>query len=240
MASRWTSLTLALAVLAAPRAGGAEPPAPAKEAAQGQEEGVLPGQDLDHPPRGTPEDQALWRSGFEVTNQVHVERARATRLQALLVSLRYTERLAALAAKGGDAAKQARGAQKGLSDAHATQFSVLTARWPVDTYRVCSYPAMEFGSMSAGTPTPEEVAKHRAMLTGCVDQAQASLKLMKQGNDALEAAMKVADRALADGGLGSPAAGLVVPAKAAPAGAPAPAAAEQPAGEKGAPTPARR
>lgn len=216
MAPRWTSYPLALAILGVALAGSAaaEAPAPGKappikappaeEAPPPAVDGVLPGQDLDHPPRGTPEDQALWRSGHEVTNLVHVERARATRLQTLLVKLKYTERLKTLEAKGGEAATRSVALQRGLSDAHASQFSVLTARWPVDTYRVCSYPAMEFGSMSAGTPDPAELAKHRAMLVGCVEQAQASVKLLRQGNDGLEAAMKAADEALRLAGVGVP------------------------------------
>jgi hypothetical protein len=227
MASRWTSYTLALAVLGAPMAGGAAGTSAAAEKAPQVDEaspppadGVLPGQDLDHPPRGTPEDQALWRSGHEVTNQVHIERARATRLQTLLVKLKYTERLKLLEAKGGDAAKRSAALQKGLSDAHASQFTVLTARWPVDTYRVCSYPAMEFGSMSAGNPEPSELAKHRAMLVGCVEQAEASVKLLKQGNDGLAAAMKAADEALKAAGVGIP--GLAPASAAADKAAPRP------------------
>jgi hypothetical protein len=231
MASRWTSLTLALAVSWAPGAARAEEKGETEAKAKAPD-GVLPGQDLEHPPRGTPEDQALWRSGFEVTQAVHLERARATRLQTVLLNLRYDDRLKTLEGRGGDAAKRAAALQRGLSDAHAVQFSVLTARWPVDTYRVCSYPAMEFGSMSAGNPTPDEVAKHRAMLTGCVEQAQASVKLLKQGNDGLEGAMKAAEEALGQAGLGPPTGPGAAPARAAPpspakGSGPAPAAAEK-------------
>jgi hypothetical protein len=170
---------------------------------------MLPGQSLEAPPPpGSPEDQALWRAGLEVTNEVQIERGRATRLQLVLANLRYVDRLRTLAARGGEAGERARAIEKRVNEAHAAQFSVLTARWPVDTFRVCGYPAMEFGSMlSYGKTDPADLARHRAMLVGCVEQTRAALGLMKRGNDALEAALRDAEAALVAAGLGSAVAG---------------------------------
>lgn len=201
MPSFRTSLTLSLAVLLAPalgRAADAPPPADATNA-------ELAGQDLDHPPPGAPADQALWRAGHEVTHAVHVERARSTRLQAVLVSLRYVERVDALAARAGEDGEHGGEVQKQLAEGRAAQYAGLTARWPIDTYRVCSAPSTEFASMLLyGKSDPADLAKHRAMLTGCVEQARASVKVMKDGNDALEAAMRRADPVLVAAGLPGP------------------------------------
>jgi hypothetical protein len=215
MASRWTSYTLALAVGCAPMAGRAagEATAPAEPV-----DHALEGQDPAHPPPGSAADQALWRSGHEVTQRVQLERARATRLQAVLLNLRYTERTQALAGRDGEAGEKGKALRQQLSDAHSQQFAALTARWPVDTYRVCGYPTMEFGSMmSYGKSDPADLAKHRAMLTGCVEQAQASINAMKQGNDRLEAAMRAADAALIPAGLPPPTGAVAQPPQPAPA-----------------------
>jgi hypothetical protein len=197
MASKWTSFILAIAVGAAPGASrAADPVAPAPAT-------TLPGQDLDHPPIGAPQDLALWRSGFEITNTLQIERARATRLQAVLLSLRYTDRLQSLTARGGEPGERGAALARRLADAHAAQFAVLTGRSPIDPWRVCSFPAMEFGSMlSYDKADPGELARHRAMLLGCVEQAQEYASAMKQGNDGLEAAMAAADAALLPAGLG--------------------------------------
>lgn len=201
MASKWTSLALSIVILGAPVAGRATSPAPAAPATPAAEPQIddrdLAGQDLAHPPPGSPEDQALWRAGYEVTQAVQLERARASRLQLVLMNLRYNERLQGLRSRDDEGARQAATLQRGLSDAHAVQFSIQNARWPVDTYRVCGYPSMEFGSMLIfGKSTEEQLAKHRAMLTGCVEQAQLSIARMKEGNDGLEAAMRAIDAAV--------------------------------------------
>jgi hypothetical protein len=198
------SIALAITIAAAPVAGLAAGDAPASSPPPAVDPAAI-GQDITSPPPGSPADQALWRSGHEVTLAVQIERARATRLQTVLVSLRYPDRLGALAARDGEAGAKGAALQRRLGEAHATQFQVLSARWPVDTYRVCGYPTMEFGSMLLyGKSSPDELAKHRAMLVGCVDQARASLALMKEGNDGLEAAMKEVDAALVAAGLGNP------------------------------------
>jgi hypothetical protein len=144
---------------------------------------------------------------------VRIERARATRLQTVLLSLRYTDRSKELAARGGDDGARGAALQGRLSDAHTAQFSVLSARWPVDTYRVCGYPAAEFGSMLMdGMSTPADLARHRAMLVGCVEQAGASVKALKAGNDGLEAAMKAVDEAFAAARRGPPGGEVAQPA----------------------------
>lgn len=212
MSSSWIGPALALAIAAAPFATPADAPGRAGAEAAA-EDGALAGQDLDHPPPGSPADAALWRAGHEVTQAIHIERARATRLQAVLVSLRYGERIQALGERGGEARERAVALRRRLGDAHGVQHAILTARWPVDTYRVCGYPAMEFGSMLAyGRSGPADLAKHRAMLVGCVEQAEASLGAMREGNDGLEEAMKAADARLAAEGLGAGGGALARPA----------------------------
>lgn len=193
MRATWTTVALILALSPA----GARPAPGATTVAPDAPAGP-PGQDASSPPPGSPEDLALWKSGLDASSAVQVERGRATRLQVVLANLRYTERLQALADRGGEAGEGATALARKLAEAFAVQFGVLTARWPVDTYRVCSYPTMEFGSAlaSAKKTEPADVARHRAMLVGCVEQAQASANLMRQGNDALEAAMREAAAAL--------------------------------------------
>ncbi|HEY6100828.1 MAG TPA: hypothetical protein VIW03_15430, partial [Anaeromyxobacter sp.] len=181
------------------------------------------------PPPGTSEDQSLWKAGLEITNAIQIERARATRLQMVLANLRYADRLRILAGRDGEDGERAGRLEKRLHGAHAVQFSTLTARWPIDTYRGCGYPTMEFGSMlSHGKAERDDLDRHRALLRGCVEQAREAVKLMKESNDGLASAMMDADAALAAAGLGSPTAGL---ATGAPAAAAKPAA--KPAAEHG-------
>ena len=186
----WVGVAMVLAVAAGTGASAGNP------APQPSGDGMsLPGSSLDSPPPpGSPEDQALWRAGLEVTNEVQAERSRATRLQLVLANLRYVDRLRAIETRGGEAGEKAKAIEKRVNDAHAAQFSVLTAQWPIDTFRVCGFPAMEFASMlSYGKTDPAELSRHRTLLTGCVEQTRAALKLMKQGNDALEDAMRAAE-----------------------------------------------
>lgn len=197
MSSNPTTFTLAIATALAlvPFGAGVAGEAPAVPEREAVDD-ALDGQDLDHPPQGSPEDRALWRSGHEVTLALHVERARSTRLQAVLQGLRYADRARTLADRAGDAGARGREVQLELGDAHTALVSLLTAPWPVDTYRVCAYPAMEFGSLlSYGKSEPSTVARHRAMLVGCVEQAESSVTAMKQGNDLLEEAMRAVDAA---------------------------------------------
>lgn len=195
MFSSQTRLILAIAVALMPfRSGAAGDLHPV--AARVAVDDALEGQDLDHPPPGSASDQALWRSGHEITLAVHVERARSTRLQTVLQAVRYVERAQALGRRAGEAGAKARALEDGLHDAHSGLVSLLTARWPIDTYRVCAYPAMELGSMlSYGASDPSLLARHRAMLVGCVEQAQAAVSAMKNGNDLLEQAMWAVDAA---------------------------------------------
>jgi hypothetical protein len=194
MRKGWQAVMIAVGLSAAPGAFGAAPPAAAEPTASRSDGSMLPGQSLDSPPPpGSPEDQALWRAGLEVTNEVQIERSRATRLQLVLANLRYVDRLRTLQARGGETGERAKEVEKRVNDAHAAQFGVLTARWPVDTFRVCGYPAMEFGSSLSGRTDPVELARERTLLTGCIEQTRAALKLMKGANDALETAMKGAE-----------------------------------------------
>lgn len=223
MALWWTAHTLAIALAAAPGSTGAKvEPANDTVPAPEPEPPPLPGADLSAPPPGSKADQELWRSGHLATKAVHAERGRATKLQLTLVKLRYGERLGLLAERGGDAGEAAKKLKERLNASHSLQFAALTSRWPVDTYRVCGYPTMEFGSMlvSAAKIAPEDLARHRAMLTGCVEQATGAVNTLKGGNDALAAAMREADAILKTAGLG-PTAGLEKPKTPAKADPPA-------------------
>lgn len=218
MLSTRTLFTLAMTIALVPSAAAGAVDEPPAAAARQAVDDALEGQDLDHPPPGSPGDRALWRSGHEVTVALHVERARSTRLQAVLRSLGYVERARALAAQRGDAGAKGRALEESLGDAHGVLVSLLTARWPVDTYRVCAYPAMELGSiLSYGKSDPSTVARHRAMLVGCVEQAQAAVSAMKNGNDLLEQAMRAVDAASrardeSDAVVAAPATGTATPA----------------------------
>lgn len=235
MRSTWTAFALAAAVSAVPATGRGEEPEKGAAAAPGDADPGLVGQDIDHPPPGSAKDVALWRAGMQVTIDVPVERARASRLQIVLLNLRYADRLKALAARGGEDAERAEVLSKRIDAAIRVQAGVQTARWPVDTYRVCGYPAMQFGSMLAsGDNKPEDLAKNRAMLFGCVDGAQAALKMQKESNDRLEAALKDAEAALEAAGLGARTVAQTAAAQTAAAQTAAARAAEKPAQEKGA------
>jgi hypothetical protein len=207
MRKGWRAVVIAVGLSVAPGAPGAAPPAAAEPTTSRSDGSMLPGQSLDSPPPpGSPEDQALWRAGLEVTNEVQIERSRATRLQLVLANLRYVDRLRALQARGGEPGERAKEVEKRVNDAHAAQFGVLTARWPVDIFRVCGYPAMEFGSsLSSGRTDPVELARERTLLTGCIEQTRAALKLMKGANDALEAAMNGAEALVSKAEAKSPA-----------------------------------
>lgn len=165
------------------------------ERAERRERGPAPAA----PATAAPDDRALQRAGEDVTNALQIERARATRLQLVLGNLRYAERLRGLADQGGPRGERAAALAGQLASARGGQARVLTARWPVDPTRVCGYPALELGAMlDGGAASPEDLAKHRAMLTGCVEQAEATRRMLKEGNDAIEAAMREADAAFAE------------------------------------------
>jgi hypothetical protein len=167
--------------------------------------------DSSSPPPGLPEDQALWKQGIETTQAIHVERARASRVQVVLRNLRYFQRLLLLVERGGEEGKRAEALTRRLDAAYAVQYSTLNARWPVEPTRGCSYPAVEFGStmdFHSNETDLARLAKHRAILRGCIEMAQSAITPMRDATDKLEAAMRAAADALQAAGLGDPSAGL--------------------------------
>jgi hypothetical protein len=207
-AKSWTWMVVALAVAAVPRPGRGETRLEARGAAPAGEGLEADPSPDPAPPMAKPEDRALWTQGNEVTSAIQVERGRASRLQLVLLNLRYADRLRALAARGGEDVERADPAARRLLAAHGAQLVTLTARWPVDTYRGCGYPALEFGSLAAfDRAAAPDLDLHRSLLRTCVDAAGKAVATLREANDDLEAAMRQADAVLVAAGLGAPSAG---------------------------------
>jgi hypothetical protein len=206
---------LAIPLLLAPARGRAAEPAaappgdnagtapPAAEPAPGSD-GEIGAQPL---PPGTPADVALWKSAVATSNQITIERARASRVQVRLKTGRYPERLSAMGTRDPDSAGRARDLRRRLDAAWTQNYAFLTARWPVDPTRGCGYPALQLYSALHGGETPQDKAMRleaRADVETCLRKARPAVETMKKSTDDLEAVAAEVDAALAAVGLGSP------------------------------------
>lgn len=138
------------------------------------------------PPPGSPEDQALWAEGLDVSQRITGERHRASKLQWEARADRYDERLAELARKaGGSAAARAEELRRRYVAALAHNYETLTRRWPVDPTRGCGY-SMLYLASAMRTGKADELAVMRPPVRTCVGKARPAVEVMAASNAELQ------------------------------------------------------
>jgi len=194
-----TALLLALLFASAPAraAAPADPTKEAREAEQAKEadESPLPppGEGLagdvngeGKPPPGTPEDQALWAEGLDVSQRITGERYLASKLQWEARADRHGERLAELARKSsGSAAARAEELRQRYLAALALNYQTLARRWPVDPTRGCGY-SMLYLASAMRTGKADELAVMRPPVRTCVAKARPAVEVMAASNAELQ------------------------------------------------------
>jgi hypothetical protein len=187
-----------LAALAA--AATVEPRAPAEPAAAIDPEPATTGVDYlaawTEPPAGAPEDQALYRSGTDVTREVTLVRLEARRLQWRARERRYHGRLETLK----QAADEPRSERAGellarYREVLPAHYALLMRQWPVDPTRGCSYQVLHLGGVmgSAGPRKAAQLAIVRSDLEDCVARAKPAVQAMAASNRQVQAILEEAE-----------------------------------------------
>jgi hypothetical protein len=187
-----SALTLALLVVTA--SGAAAGSSSARD-------GALPATadpgSADVPP-GSPADRALWRRGYDLDNEIPIERSIASRLQLQAVNLRLVEALAAGAKRSGadpSAAERLANVERRLRAALRESVDLLRAQWPVDPTRVCGYAVLNFESVMRSDENPRkaaQLAETGAALRECVARGEAPLAVLRKANEELRSAIAAA------------------------------------------------
>jgi hypothetical protein len=193
---------------AAPPAAAPQPPVPSA-AAPAPPAGVpLQGtvRDFDVPPPGTPADQALWKEGYEVNNEILLALAAANEAQWTAHAAAYDRRLGELAGKGGPGSSAAGEARQRLLDRWRATNDVVTRQWPVDPTRACRYEQLYLDSaMMSGAPAvPVDLPEARRNLRQCLDKARLVLTALAAATRGLQESLAEADQLLGAAGAGTP------------------------------------
>ncbi len=170
----WALLT------AAARPSADAPASPGKTAlAAGPAEGRLSGASAEErlvAPPGVPEDQARWRSGYEVNERLAIELSVSSRLQWTGKTRQYGERLEALAAKKDDPdAGRAGELLARYRKVQMENWRFATIPWVVDKTRACQYPMLHLeGAMRPGGAPRRAIvlAAAREDLDDCIGKAR--------------------------------------------------------------------
>jgi len=148
--------------------------------------GDAPPSDELPPPPGSPEDQALWRAGGKVSEQIILERTLANKLQWQIRQGRYQERLAALAKQAPPSdSERVEALNRRFGQALAFNYATLTRQWPVDPTRGCRYQVLHLEGVLADLANPRRATQLlivREELKDCVDRALPALKVMADSN----------------------------------------------------------
>ncbi len=155
--------------------------------------------DFDKPPPGSAADQALWKTAYDVDNDLVIAQFTSTRLQATAKTNAYLERLRDPAARGALSGDEARALANRLEGAWTANMSVTASIWPVSKVRVCRYELQIFeGVMLAGQSprTEAQLDDARRALQACVAKAGTVQAALDKANADLEAAIAAADRAI--------------------------------------------
>jgi hypothetical protein len=192
-------VAVASAAAADPAPPGAAGPAAAAPPAEGQLSGASHEEQMAVPP-GSPQDQALWKAGNDLSERIVIERALSSRLQWAGRNLQHAERLEALA-KGGEppVARQAAALLERYRAVQALDWQTATRQWPVDPTRGCRYQVLDLQGVmyAAETPRrPAQLAMMRDRLKECIEKGRPALQVMADLNADLEAAQKAADALL--------------------------------------------
>ncbi len=149
-------------------------------------------------PQASPADRALAKEGADLSDAILIQRGRITRLQAEAQGGGYQDRLDALAKEPAKAAA-ATAAKDRIVDAWNQSSEEVLKRRPVDPTRGCRYDLLNFESaLDDDNPARQEATlpEARTRLGVCVAKARPIVADLTGAADALEAALRDADRVL--------------------------------------------
>lgn len=172
-----------------PAAAAAPEPPPPAEPPPAQAEDPQP------TPPGSKEDQALWKSAGDVSNEVVAARWRANGLQWRIKTEDLVNRLNAAARAEPGAEARLLALRERMVNAQADNLEVYRARWPVDTTRVCQYPQLDLASaMHASDPVL--LGEARVAASRCVGLARGAVDRLEATTRALAAAIADVEAAI--------------------------------------------
>jgi len=154
--------------------------------------------DFDKPPAGTPADQALWQSAYDLDNALVVEQHTAAKLA--YAARTNLERLQDPAARGSVTEARAQELAAALTAKWTADVELMTATWPVSKVRGCRYELLNLeGLMIIGAAAEKDDGQSgeaRSDLKRCLGQAAAVQSELRKANEDLAAAIAEAERAL--------------------------------------------
>lgn len=195
----WTLLWAAVPARAVDPGSGT-PPGPPAASAPG--ESRLSGLGADEQmvvPPGAPEDQARWKAGHEVNQQIAVELSVSSRLQWNGRNKRYAERLEVLAsAKEGPKAARAAELLPRYRKVALDNWQTATRQWPVDKTRACQYPLLDLQSamQPGGATRGITLLVARDTIDDCLGKARPVVMLLAGQNRELEGLQESAEALL--------------------------------------------
>lgn len=153
--------------------------------------------DFDKPPPGTPADQALWQSSYDMNNDLVIVQHTTSRLQ--LQARGNLERLLDPARRGKVSKDDADKLAALLTEKLAASAQLMVSAWPVSKQRVCRYELMNLEGVMLGSASPtkeKQLEDTRRELNGCMAKASSVLAAVRKMNDELIAASTDAEGAL--------------------------------------------
>lgn len=173
-----------------PAGAGVAPPNTAGDGADGSRRWT-------EPPPGSAEDQALWRAGAKVSDQVTLSRLEANKLQWRARQGRYETRLQDLQRKADDPKAQRAGELLArYREVVVDSYVLLTRQWPVDPTRGCRYQVMHLeGVMGAEDHRRKksQLGIVREELEDCVERGRPAVEAMAAANGQLQRLLAEAD-----------------------------------------------
>ncbi len=207
---------MALAVALAMLLGAGGPAPPAATAAEPRGPATAEARDYDKPPPGSPADRALWQAAHDLSNDILVARATATRLQHQAKTRGYLEALEDPGKRVALPAELADDLTRRLSEEWAESMELLTAQWPVDPIRGCRYDLLNFEGVMFSDESPRKASQlddTRKALSVCVARGTGPLRALQRSNEELRATLVAVERALASArASAAPGAGPAAPA----------------------------
>ena len=199
-----SALALSLALQAPPTPGA--PAARVPEAPPGEE--VKFTSDYDDPPKGSPEELALWKAGIDATRRVNNVRQEAFNLRARVKGAELSRRLGERRTQvPSQEAEPIARLKRSLDLAWNENVELYTRRWPVDPTRGCGYPHLYYDNALRLAPEQgrnAEVANTTPELKGCLERARAACDRMEASTRELAALVAEAEALLGPWKAGGP------------------------------------
>lgn len=190
---RLRSVALAAAVLAALPTPAEEEVVPPAEDAPAD---PAPWERPEPPAAASAADQALWRSGVQLSERITLEMERAKRAQWRAWKGRHEARLQERAARPDPAAAELLAR---FTPALAENWVTVTRPWPVDPTRGCRYKILSFQGVLLSAESRRRatrLAMVREELEDCVERGQRALDVLAASNERLEKALLEAEALL--------------------------------------------